>query len=132
MVAVRTTERMTAFKPGQSPPPVRIPSRTGVLSSGNRGRRGRYVMTSRRLDDIVGGLAEGGCGAVLGRPRRHDDQTSFSLVPLNRDDHACGTEVPLGPRAPAAARLCPARAPPPATRAAAVRRVRGQPDHAAP
>ena len=31
VVAVRTTERMTALRPGQSPPPVRTPMRTGCL-----------------------------------------------------------------------------------------------------
>ena len=53
--AVSTTARMTALRPGQSPPPVRIPMRIGRLGVRSRARRawcdrGPHELEARRQD----------------------------------------------------------------------------------
>src|ERR671921_434322 len=103
---------MTAFRPGQSPPPVRTPIRTGCSFDGRAPTIRHDVLT----------FASSGVSPVkedapyAGRLIRHDVQTSCHPVPLIRGQPRVRTEVPLGARAPAPTGGRPPRAHPPPAR----------------
>ena len=54
---LRTTARITALSPGQSPPPVSIPIRTAAHRTQARGRRGRRAHATAHLGGRVGPMA---------------------------------------------------------------------------
>src|SRR5579859_3850360 len=68
-IAFRTTARMTALRPGQSPPPVSTPIRTGESYAEVRSN-GMERATLNRALAAAGGLLAAGAGAQLLHSRR--------------------------------------------------------------
>src|SRR3954447_10527714 len=117
---------MTALRPGQSPPPVRMPMRIGQLLEW-------VTRTAATIRHDVLMFPAGGPGASRGMDVPYD-MTSRRLAVQYlwaRGEPRDRTEVPVGPRAPPAPGRVTAGAHPAPAGAGAVRGVRRQPDHPA-
>ncbi len=97
---LRTTARITAFSPGQSPPPVRMPTRTGS-SVGVRGRR--RAINRRR------GLGRQPTGAVAAAAQGVGDLRRRSW-PWSSSCSSATTAPAADPRRPARQRAAVPRA----------------------